>query len=141
MTKQYRGVTRRTTRAGTVRYDAALSIKGRTTHIGSYDTPLIAARAYDKAAKEHHGDMAVLNFDGRLITIKEEQIYRLCHPDFYDLPYWAVAELMHMSLHGIYMTMRRIKRKCPSLSWGRLAYETNQISYKPWMDEYIVMKF
>jgi hypothetical protein len=65
----------------------------------------------------------------------------LCHPDFFGLPYWAAAKLMHMSLHGIYMAIRRIKKKCPSLCWGSHASEGDQLSYKPWMDEFIAIKF
>ena len=35
---------------------------GNRKHIGLYDTPEEAARAYDAMAREHHGEFAVLNF-------------------------------------------------------------------------------
>jgi hypothetical protein len=44
------------------RMRAMIRIKGKYTHIGSYDTEELAARAYDEAANLHHGEFANLNF-------------------------------------------------------------------------------
>ena len=135
MTK-YRGVIKRKKR-----FQAAIQYQNKTIHIGMFDTPKQAAQAYDKAALEYQGDKAKLNFNGRLITVKEEQIYRLCHPDFFGLTHENAAKLMHMSAQSIYWVMRRIKRKCPALCYGSHAHECSTRSYQSWMDEYIMVKF
>lgn len=44
------------------RYMASVPINRKSKYIGTYDTPEEAARAYDKAAKELHGEFARLNF-------------------------------------------------------------------------------
>ncbi len=43
------------------KYRAIITINGKAVHIGMFDTPEEAARAYNKRAKEVYGDMAKLN--------------------------------------------------------------------------------
>jgi len=54
----YRGVRR--TRNGR-RWMALLSVNGRQRYFGTYDSPELAARAYDVAALEQFGEFAALN--------------------------------------------------------------------------------
>lgn len=46
----------------TNRWRALIVVDGRRTHLGYYPDPVDAARAYDAAAIEQHGDYAALNF-------------------------------------------------------------------------------
>lgn len=41
---------------------AEMSVNGRGLYLGAYTTPEAAAYAYDRAAQEHHGEFAFLNF-------------------------------------------------------------------------------
>ena len=43
------------------KYRAIITINGKAVHIGMFDTPEDAARAYNKRAKEVYGEMAKLN--------------------------------------------------------------------------------
>lgn len=54
----YRGVIK--ARSG--RFTARLKRNGKNLYFGTFDTPEEAARARDKAARELHGEFAVLNF-------------------------------------------------------------------------------
>lgn len=54
----YRGVTK--TKYG--RYHARATIDGRREHLGVFDCPKEAARAYDKRVKERWGKFATTNF-------------------------------------------------------------------------------
>jgi len=62
---------------------AQITITGQKKHLGYYLTELEAAKSYDSAAVEHHGNRAVLNFDGtkRVSTRK----YAAYDSDEYDL--------------------------------------------------------
>lgn len=44
------------------RWEAKINVGGRQVSLGYYATPEQAARAYDEAARQHHGEFAVLNF-------------------------------------------------------------------------------
>lgn len=44
------------------RWRARIMVKGRRIHLGSFDTPEDAGRAYDAAAREHFGEYARVNF-------------------------------------------------------------------------------
>lgn len=46
----------------TKRYRASIRANNRVVRLGRFDTAAKAARAYDKAARVHHGDFAQLNF-------------------------------------------------------------------------------
>jgi hypothetical protein len=100
------------------------------------------------------------NPTGRLITVRQEQIYRLVHPDFYNLPYWAAAKLMGICTATVCNELKRIKKVCPTLFpirdklssrtevkrrlelYGNLRGLLSQpVSYKKWMDNMIVEKF
>lgn len=47
---------------GAGRYAANITFRGKTRFLGSFDTAEEAARAFDAAAKEIHGEFAGLNF-------------------------------------------------------------------------------
>jgi hypothetical protein len=49
---------------GYQKWGAFLRINGVTLYCGRYDSPQEAALAYDKAAKQYHGEFAILNFPG-----------------------------------------------------------------------------
>ena len=97
---------------------------------------------------------------GRLITLRQEQIYRLVHPDFHNLTYPAAGKLLGICAATICNELKRIKKVCPTLFpirsklssrrevrrrlerygnlKGLLAYP---MSYNIWMDNYVVEKF
>lgn len=43
-------------------WTAHIGVKQRTIHLGTYETDVLAALAYDAAAKKHYGKFANLNF-------------------------------------------------------------------------------
>lgn len=59
---QYVGVSRHEKKS--VRWQAAMNIAGRRLYLGRFDTEEEAAKAYDRAATEHYGPRAKLNFPG-----------------------------------------------------------------------------
>jgi hypothetical protein len=59
---RYRGVSRD---AMSNRYRAQIKVNGRNIYLGMFDDQEQAAKAYDAAAKEYHGEFAVLNFPDR----------------------------------------------------------------------------
>lgn len=56
---EFRGV-HRSSKGG--RWRARIDSNGKKINLGTYDTAIEAAHAYDKAARIHHGEFAVLNF-------------------------------------------------------------------------------
>ncbi len=58
-TSGYKGVSR-DPRSG--RYTAEIKVNGVTLRLGRYTCPVEAARAYDEAARRHHGQFAMTNF-------------------------------------------------------------------------------
>lgn len=142
--KRYKGCTH--TKWG---WQAQIRTGGRFIYLGTFSTPKLAAKAYDEAAIKHHGTKAKLNFTDRLITVQQEQIYRLCSPDFYNLTYEAAGKLLGICQATVYRELERVKKKCPSLF--PLYHKPSNLSmskalnrslyYQPWMDNKIIMKF
>ena len=58
-TSQYKGVSWRKSRD---KWRAQININSKKTEIGCFCSEIEAARAYDKAAKQHYGEFACLNF-------------------------------------------------------------------------------
>jgi hypothetical protein len=46
------------------RWLSRINVNGRLIHIGSFETEVAAAKAYDAAAKKYHGEFACVNFKG-----------------------------------------------------------------------------
>ena len=45
------------------RWTAGIKVRGKQYYLGYFDTEEAAARAYDEAAREHHGEFANTNFE------------------------------------------------------------------------------
>ena len=61
----YRGVYERREQGKRIAYRACISVKDRTIHLGTFDSMVDAAIAYDDAAVQFHGQKAILNFPSR----------------------------------------------------------------------------
>ncbi|MCK5611626.1 hypothetical protein KAR91_57680 [Candidatus Pacearchaeota archaeon] len=140
MTKRYRGTN--LTKWG---WQAQIN----HTYLGLFKTAKLAARAYNTAALKYHGTKAKLNFTGRLITVRQEQIYRLCSPDFYNLTYEQAGMLLGISDSTVCRELKKVKKKCPSLfplyhrpsDLPMYRALDRSLYYMPWMDDKIIMKF
>ncbi len=62
-TSRYRGVSFRADKNYSKPWGVRIYVKGRRINVGYYADEEAAAKAYDKAAKKHHGEFANLNFD------------------------------------------------------------------------------
>jgi len=56
---EYKGVS---LKKSTRRWSATITVRRVQLHLGYFDTEVLAARAYDEAAKEHFGEFARCNF-------------------------------------------------------------------------------
>lgn len=128
---------------------AQIQINGRLTFLGIFKTSKLAAKAYDEAAKKHHGTKAKLNFTDRLISERQEQIYRLCSPNFYNLSYKHAGMLLGICAATVCRELKRMKKKCPALfplyhrpsNLPMYVSLQNSLYYQPWMDNKVIMKF
>lgn len=59
---EYKGVYLNPCNSG--RYHAKIKVNQKSIHLGSFDTKVEAAKAYDKAAREYFGEYAHTNFKG-----------------------------------------------------------------------------
>lgn len=69
-TSGYRGVQRNADATLTKRWQARILFAGKVHHLGSFDSPEEAARAYDRAALQRYGDVILrgLNFPELLVA-------------------------------------------------------------------------
>jgi hypothetical protein len=78
----------------------------------------------------------------RVITKREEQAYRLCHPDFGHCPLPKVAAIMGVSEREIQRLLASVKRKAPQLFEEPPRVPRGKVlPYSPNMDERVVRKF
>jgi hypothetical protein len=55
------------------KYRAHLVVNGKRNYLGYYTDPLDAAKAYDEAAQQYHGEFASINFNTSTQWLKEFQ--------------------------------------------------------------------
>lgn len=54
------------------KWKAKVVANGVVYHLGTFDSPELAGRAYDKGAQEYHGEFARLNFPEDLLNMKKD---------------------------------------------------------------------
>ena len=98
------------------RYHVYVYSHGHRIHLGTFDTPEEAAQIHDDAVLMIHGNKAIFSDDHkRKLTRRQEQVCRLCSPDFYGLSYKLAGIVMGITEDAIYRLFKRAKHNCPEL--------------------------
>jgi len=66
---------------GKRKWEATIGLKGRNIHLGRFKSEIEAAKAYDAAAREYHGEFAYLNFPEKEFVVRRSYVvYRQLNP-------------------------------------------------------------
>jgi len=122
------------------KYRASILVNVKRIHLGMFDTEVEAAKVYDEAAIEYHGNRVKTNF-GRRLTVHEEQVFRLVSGDHYNLSIRNAALAMGWCKGSIVKAIKRIHKKCPSLFPLKMKRPKVILRYEKWMDGVVKMKF
>lgn len=114
-------------------------------HLGSFETPEQAAKAYDAHVRKLHGMFAPVNF-GEYIrcTLFQYICYRYVAPQFGNKTMTETAEILGIHLSTVGKALKRMKRNIPSL-FPIVRYVKGKgvrnVRYRAWMDNQIKCKF